>query len=413
MIAKIVLPFALVFGLHAQTYDLLLKGGHVIDPKNKVNGVMDVAVAAGKIARVAANIPPSQAKRVADVSGLFVTPGLIDIHVHVFPRAGMPGLERDSSVQPDAFSFRSGVTTMVDAGTTGVKTFPAFRDQVINKSQTRVLALLNIAAAGMGTGQEDDIALLDADAAAKMAAAHKGVIVGFKSAHYGGPGWESVEKAVAAGKITDLPVMIDFGYLNKVRNLSTLLLDKLRPGDIYTHCYSGHREEVLADGKVNPSIAAARKRGIIFDVGHGAGSFYWYVATPAFQQGFIPDSISTDLHSGSMNAGMKDMANVMAKILNLGSPLDRVIAMSTWNPAKEIKRTDLGHLDVGAEADVAVLRVDKGKFGFIDSAGAGNTGTQNIVCELTLRKGKAVWDLNARAAENWKSFAYKKAAWAK
>ena len=413
MILKATLALALTFSLHAQTYDLLLKGGHVIDPKNKVNGVMDVAIAAGKIARVAANIPPSEAKRVASVGGLYVTPGLIDIHVHVFPRAGMPGLERDSSVQPDAFSFRSGVTTMVDAGTTGVKTFPAFRDQVIDKSQTRVLALLNIVAAGMGTGQEDDPAQLDANAAAKMAAANKGVIVGFKSAHYAGPGWESVEKAVAAGKMADLPVMIDFGYLNKVRNLSTLLLDKLRPGDIYTHCYSGHREEVLADGKVNPAIAAARKRGIIFDVGHGAGSFYWYVATPAFRQGFIPDSISTDLHSGSMNAGMKDMANVMAKILNLGSPLDQVIAMSTWNPAREIKRTDLGHLDVGAEADVAVLRVDKGKFGFIDSAGAGETGARNIVCELTLRKGKPVWDLNARAAENWKTFPYKKEAWAK
>ncbi len=413
MILKVTLALALAFSLHAQTYDLLLKGGHVIDPKNKVNGVMDVAIAAGKIARVAANIPPSEARRVANVGGLYVTPGLIDIHVHVFPRAGMPGIERDSSVQPDAFSFRSGVTTMVDAGTTGVKTFPAFRDQVIDKSQTRVLALLNIVAAGMGTGQEDDPAQLDAGAAAKMAAANKGVIVGFKSAHYAGPGWESVEKAVAAGKMADLPVMIDFGYLNKVRNLSTLLLDKLRPGDIYTHCYSGHREEVLADGKVNPAIAAARKRGIIFDVGHGAGSFYWYVATPAFRQGFIPDSISTDLHSGSMNAGMKDMANVMAKILNLGSPLDQVIAMSTWNPAREIKRTDLGHLDVGAEADVAVLRVDKGKFGFIDSAGAGETGARNIVCELTLRKGKPVWDLNARAAENWKTFQYKKEAWAK
>lgn len=399
--------------LFAQPYDLLLKGGQVIDPKNKINAVRDVAIAGGKIAKVAADIPASQAKRVADVKGLYVTPGLIDIHVHVFPRPGLGGVQRDSSVQPDAFAFRSGVTTMVDAGTTGVKTFPSFKQQVIDKSQTRVLALLNIVAAGMGTGQEDDPGQLDANAAAAMAKANKGVIVGFKSAHYAGPGWESVEKAVAAGKMTDLPVMIDFGYLNQVRNLNTLLLDKLRPGDIYTHCYSGHREEVLADGKVNPAIFAARKRGVIFDVGHGAGSFYWYVALPAFQQGFTPDSISTDLHSGSMNAGMKDMANVMSKVLNLGSPLDQVIAMSTWNPAKQIKRTDLGHLDAGAEADIAVLRVDKGKFGFIDSAGAGNHGAQNIVAELTIRAGKVVWDLNARAAENWKTFPYQRKAWAK
>jgi dihydroorotase len=396
-----------------QNYDLVLKGGHVIDPKNRVNAVMDVAIAGGKIARVAADIPAAQAKQTVNAKGLYVTPGLIDIHVHVYPRPALPGVNRDSSVQPDAFSFRSGVTTMVDAGTTGVKTFPDFRRQVIDRAQTRVLALLNIVAAGMGTGQEDDPGQLDANAAAAMAKANRDVIVGFKSAHYAGPGWESVEKAVAAGKMADMPVMIDFGYLNKIRSLNTLLLDKLRPGDIYTHCYSGHREELLADGKVNPAMVAARKRGVIFDVGHGAGSFYWYVAVTAFQQGFPPDSISTDLHSGSMNAGMKDMANTMSKILNLGSPLDQVIQMSTWNPARQIKRQDLGHLSVGAEADVAVLRVDTGSFGFIDSAGAMNTGAKNIVCELTLRNGKVVWDLNGRAARNWRAFPYQKKAWTK
>lgn len=413
MPTKLALAAATAVLLHAQPYDLVIKGGHVIDPKNNLNAVMDVAIAGGKIAKVGGVIPASGARRTVDAKGLYVTPGLIDLHVHVFPRAGRPGVQRDSSVQPDAFSFRSGVTTMVDAGTTGASTFPDFRKQVIDVAQTRVLAFLNIVHAGMGTGQEDDPAQLNVEAAAKLAKANKDVVVGFKSAHYGGPGWESVEKAVAAGKLTDLPVMIDFGYLNKVRNLSTLLLDKLRPGDIYTHCYSGHREELLADGKVNPAIAAARKRGIIFDVGHGAGSFYWYVAIPAFQQGFVPDSISTDLHSGSMNAGMKDMANTMAKVLNLGASVEQVIAMSTWNPAKEIKRPDLGHLTAGAEADVAVLRVDKGTFGFIDSAGAAHTGTRNIVAELTLRKGKVVWDLNGRAAEDWKTFPYKKQAWTK
>jgi dihydroorotase len=399
--------------LSGQTYDILLKGGHVVDPKNGINAVRDVAISEGKIARIDANIGVNEARAVVNVRGLYVTPGLLDIHVHVFPRPGMPGVERDSSVSADGFSFRSGVTTVVDAGTTGVKTFPAFKKQVIDRSQTRVLALLNIVSAGMGTGQEDDPKQLDAEAAAKMARENRGVIVGFKSAHYGGPGWESVEKAVAAGKLADMPVMIDFGYLNKVRNLNTLLLDKLRPGDIYTHCYSGHREELQQDGKVNPAIFAARKRGVIFDVGHGAGSFYWYVAVPAVQQGFLPDSISTDLHSGSMNAGMKDMANTMSKMLNLGARMDQVIAMSTWNPAKEIKRTDLGHLSVGAEADVAVLRIDRGSFGFIDSAGAANAGTQNIVAELTLRKGKVVWDLNGRAASNWKAFPYEKKAWTK
>jgi dihydroorotase len=263
----------------------------------------------------------------------------------------------------------------------------------------------------MGTGKENEVAELDADAAARMAKSNADVIVGFKSAHFNGPGWESVENAVKAGKLTDLPVMIDFGYINAQRNINTLLLDKLRPGDIYTHCYSGHREELLENGKVNPAMVAGRNRGVIFDVGFGAGSFYWYVAVPAFQQGFPPDSISTDLHSGSMNAGMKTMTNVMSIVLNLGSSFDDVIKMSTWNPAKEIKRPQFGNLDVGAEADVAVLRVDKGKFGFIDSAGAKNTGNQMIVCELTTRKGNVVWDLNGRASQDWKSFKYQKKSW--
>jgi dihydroorotase len=206
---------------------------------------------------------------------------------------------------------------------------------------------------------------------------------------------------------------VDFGYMNQVRNLPTLLLDKLRAGDIYTHCYSGHREELLTDGKVNPAMFTGRKRGIFFDVGFGAGSFYWYVAVPALQQGFPPDSISTDLHTGSMNAGMKSMTNAMSSILNLGAPLASVIQMSTWNPARQIKRPQLGNLDIGAEADIAVLRLDKGKFGFIDSAGAMNTGDQRITAELTVRRGRVVWDENGRAAENWKTFPYDRKKWTK
>src|SRR5262245_11815739 len=385
-------------------YDLLLKGGHVIDPKNKISQTMDVAIAGGKIARVAGDIPASEAKKTVNLAGLYVTPGLIDIHVHVSARA--------TSVQPDAFSFRSGVTTMVDAGTSGAKTFPDFKQRIIDNAKTRLLAFLNIVAAGMGTEKENDPAEMDADAAAKMAKANPDVIVGFKSAHYNGKGWECIDNAVKAGRLTDLPVMVDFGYLNEVRNIRTLLADKLRPGDIYTHCFSGHREELL-DGKVNPAMITGRQRGIFFDVGHGAGSFYWYVAVPFFQQKFYPDSISTDLHTGSMNAGMKDMTNVMSKVLNLGSSMDDVIRMSTWNAASEIKRPQLGNLDVGAEADVAVLRVDQGKFGFNDSAGAKDSGTQMIVAELTLRRGKVEWDLNGRASEDWKTFKYQKGAWTK
>lgn len=406
--------FALILfaasALHAQTYDLLLKGGHVIDPKNNISRRMDVAIASRKIAKVAANIAPSEARRVANLEGLYVTPGLVDIHVHVYAGTGKAKvLTGDSSVYPDGFSFRTGVTTMVDAGTSGWRNFPDFRQRVIDRSQTRVLALLNIVGGGMGEGGENDPHDMDADATAKMAKAHKDVVVGFKTAHYSAQGWPSVDGAVKAGQATGLPVMVDFGYLKDGRNLNALFMDKLRPGDIYTHCFSGHRDEVV-NGKLNPSMVAGRKRGIIFDIGHGGGSFYWPVATVAAAAGFMPDSISTDLHTGSMNAGMKDMPNVMSKILNLGATLDQVIAMSTWNPAKQIKRTELGHLTEGAEADVTVLRLEKGKFGFIDSAGGRLEGTQRLTAELTIRAGSVVWDLNGRATVDWKSYPYRKRA---
>jgi dihydroorotase len=400
---------ALACGLHAQTYDALLKGGHVIDPKNGIDRVMDVAITGGKIARVAAAINSSEAKKTVDVAGLYVTPGLIDIHVHIYMWQE-PGGE---AVQADAHSFRSGVTTMVDAGSSGWKTFPDFKRRIIVPSKTCILAFLNIVGAGMGTGKEDDPSEMDADAAAKMAKENPDIIVGFKTAHYAGPGWESVGGAVKAGELTGLPVMVDFGRVNATRNINALFLDKLRPGDIYTHCFSGHREELLENGKVNPAMEAGRKRGIIFDIGHGAGSFYWYVAVPAYAEHFYPDSISSDLHINSMNAGMKDMTNIMSKLMSLGSSLQDVVRMSTFNAAKEIRRPLLGNLDPGSDADVAVLRLDHGNFGFVDSAGARRPGDQLLVCELTLRAGKVMWDLNGRASQDWKTFPYQKQSWKK
>ncbi len=401
--------FLTAWTLAAQpAYDLLLKGGHVIDPKNKISKVMDVAIAGGKIARVAENIPASDAKTTADVAGLYVTPGLVDIHVHVFAGGPDRAYAGDLSVYADSFSFRAGVTTMVDAGSSGWRNFPDFRNRVIRRARTRVLAMLNVVGAGMGTHGENDPADMDPEAMAKMAKDNPEVVVGFKSAHYAGPGWHSIDNAVKAGNLTGLPVMVDFGRATEERNLNALLLDKLRPGDIYTHCYSGLRGEVSDEGKVNPAMEGGRKRGIFFDVGHGGGSFFWNRAVPAFEQKFYPDSISTDLHTGSMNAGMKSMTNVMSKILNFGIPLDDVIAMSTWNPAKQIKRPQLGNLDTGAEADVTVLRLDRGAFGFIDSAGAKKMGDRLLLCEMTIRKGLVAWDLNGHAAPDWKSFDYRR-----
>jgi dihydroorotase len=234
------------------------------------------------------------------------------------------------------------------------------------------------------------------------------VVVGVKTAHYAGAGWHAIDKSLEAGRLANLPVMVDFGTLRPERTLASLLGERLRKGDIYTHCYSGWRGELSADGKVSAAMIEGRRRGVLFDLGHGAGSFYWWVAVPALQQGFLPDTISTDLHTGSMNAGMKDMPNVMSKMLNLGMPLAEVIRASTWAPAQTIRHTELGHLSEGAVADVTVLRMEEGAFGFIDAAGARMAGTRRLTAEVTIRGGAVMWDLNGRAATDWTKFTYKR-----
>jgi dihydroorotase len=389
--------------LLAQQYDLLLAGGHVIDGKNKLSAVRDVAIKDGKIAAIQAKIDRTQALKVVDVSGLHVTPGLIDIHAHVYTGTGERGsYAGDNSVYPDGFSHRVGVTTVVDAGGSGWRTFDDFKQRVIDRSRTRVLALINIVGNGMrGGNYEHNLEDMDAKATAEMALKHKGLIVGVKTAHYKGPEWTPVERAVEAGTIANIPVMVDFGNAWKERPLYDLLTKKLRPGDIYTHMYSGLRGELDESGKPNPGMIEGRKRGVIFDVGHGGGSFLWRVAVPMMKAGFPPDSISTDLHIGSMNAGMKDMLNVMSKFLAMGMSLEDVIIKSTWNPAREIKREDLGHLSVGATADVAVLRVQTGDFGFVDMYGARLKGNRKLIAELTLRDGRVAYDLNGITSQDW------------
>ena len=391
--------------LTAQTYDLLLKGGKVIDPRNGVNAPMDVAVSGNKIARVAESIAPTDAKKTVDVSGFYVTPGLVDIHVHVYTGTGNKNsYTGDRSVYPDGFTFRSGVTTVVDAGSSGWTNFPDFKNRVIDISKTRVLALLNIVGKGMAGRNdiEQDTSDMDPKATAKRAKEYPDTIVGIKSAHFHGPEWTSVDRAVEAGKLTDLPVMIDFGTFHEARPFQELVLDHLRPGDIYTHGYKRQVPYVDDKHKLLPYLAQARKRGVKFDVGHGGGSFSWKNAVPAIRQGFWPDSISTDLHIGSMNAGMKDMTNVMSKILSQGVPLYDVIKMSTWNPAQQMKRNDLGHLSEGAVADIAVLRLDHGRFGLVDAQRARLMATKLLVCEMTIRDGQVAWDLNGRTATDYR-----------
>jgi dihydroorotase len=381
----------------------LIQGGHVIDAKNGVSAVRDVAIRDGKIAAVSEHIDPTTALKTVSAKGLYVTPGLIDIHVHVYASTGEArSYAGDYSVFPDGFTFRVGVTTVADAGCAGYKNFEDFKEHVIDRSKTRVLAFLNIVGAGMrGPKYENNLADMDPQPAADMAKKYPGLIIGIKTAHYAGPEWTPVEHAVQAGTLANIPVMVDFGTNHPERPITVLLEEKLRPGDIYTHCYSGLRNELDVSGHVNQGMIEGRKRGVIFDVGHGGGSFAWRIAVPMTKQGFWPDSISTDIHTSSMNSGMKDMLNVMDKFLALGMSVDDVIARSTWNPAKEIHHDELGNFSVGSPADVAVLRVEKGHFGFTDMYGAKMDGNQKFQCEMTVRDGKIVYDLNGISRPEW------------
>lgn len=393
--------------LHADApYDLLLKGGHVIDPKNHLNTTMDVAMKNGKIARVAPAIDPVEARRNIDVSGFYVTPGLVDIHVHVYAGTGMRGAySGDNSVYPDGHCFRSGVTTVVDVGSAGWRNFEDFKDRIIDRQRTRILAMLNIVGKGMGGGEiEQNTDDMDAKATAEMARKYPDTIVGIKTAHYSAPDWIAVDRAVEAGRLANIPVMVDFGTFTDERPFEELVTKRLRPGDMYTHMYLGRVPMLDANGMLRPYLHEARKRGVKFDVGHGGGSFLWKQAVPAIDQGWVPDSISTDLHIGSMNRGMKDMTNVMSKILNRGISLYDVVKMSTWNPAQQIKRLEFGHLSVGAPADVAVLRVDRGEFGFLDVRNGRLEGDKKIAAEMTIHGGRIAWDVNARASLDWTDF---------
>jgi dihydroorotase len=327
-------PILLLFAntLFAQaTYDLLLKGGHLIDPKNKISAVRDVAIRDGLIAAVAPDIRAAQARKVVNVAGLYVTPGLIDLHAHVFAGSSGIGLAGGhSGTFPDDFALRVGVTTVVDAGSSGRHNFAQFKKTVIDRARTRVLVFLNIGGAGMpGDADEQDLNEMDAKAAADLAIANRDTIVGIKVAHYRGPDWTPVERGVEAGTLAGIPVMVDFGDFRPERPFQELVLKKLRPGDIYTHCFYAPVPMLDEKGRLLPYLFEARKRGVLFDVGHGGAAFEFRHAIPAVKQGFPPDSISTDVHSGSINAGMKDQLNVMSKFLNMGMTLDDVIYRST------------------------------------------------------------------------------------
>ncbi len=385
-------------------YDLLLKNGHTIDPLNNIDGKMDVAIANGKVAAVAADINPALAKKVVDLTGYYVTPGIIDIHVHVYHTREPEGL----SVMADSHSFKSGVTTMVDTGTAGAKHFLHFKRTVIDLSKTRIFAYINIVDLGMIGPFEQDIKTMDPELAASVVLAYPDICVGIKTAHYWTslpfdelhPPWGAIDPAIEAGNICNKPVMVDF-WPRPERPYDDLILKKMRPGDIHTHVFAQQFPVLDENGKPNAFMHEARARGIIFDVGHGAGSFWFRNAVPAIQNGFVPDSISTDLHVRNVHGVVIDMLTTMNKILNIGVPLQEVIYRSTVTPANEIGHPELGNLSVGAEADVAVFKMQQGEFGFMDCGRAKIVGDKKLECMLTVRAGEIVFDPNAITVPKW------------
>ncbi|MBL8238773.1 MAG: amidohydrolase/deacetylase family metallohydrolase [Bryobacterales bacterium] len=379
-------------------YDLLLRQGHVIDPANRIDAVMDVAVAGGKIARVAANIPAAQARKVIDVQGLYVTPGLIDLHAHVFGYSG--------SILPDDSALPAGTTTVVDAGGAGWRTFDEMLERVIKPSKTRVLSLINIVGHGMtGPAFEDNTADMDSQKTAAKILERRAYIVGIKTAHFGGYGWTAIDRSIAAGGVAKVPVMVDDKILTLTgRTSKEKLLNKLRPGDMHTHVFNDRQLELIDrhTGKMQPYVEEARKRGVLFDLGHGAGSFLWPVATKAMAQGFYPDTISTDLHSSSIMTSESDMPNCISKMLNLGMTLPDAIQRSTQAPAKVIGRfPELGTLGEGAAADIGVFRLRDGVFAMKDAWRHKNLGTRKLECLLTVRNGEMVYDLEGRGFPEW------------
>ena len=389
-------------GANAQEIDLLIKNGHVIDPKNNINARMDVGISDGKIFQVAAGIAESRAKKVIDARGLFVSPGFIDLHTHVFVGSNSGFANGFSSISPDNFACRSGVTTVVDAGTSGWRNFPLFKQQVIDRSRTRVLAFLSIGGTGLsGKSAQEDLDDMDPDSTYYMLKKFPDTIVGIKIGHYDGSDWTPFDRAIAAAEKAGVPLFVEC-HLPQYSLEDQL--ERMRPGDIITHSFEkvSERMSVVDDhGNVRPFVKAAQQRGVFFDVGHGGAGFWFSEAIPALKQGLAPNSFGTDLHRNSVNAGMKDMLNVMSKYMAMGMKMEDVIVRATWNPARSVKREDLGHLSTGAVADVAIWSVRKGRFGFVDAGGNRIDGDRKLEAEMTLREGKIVWDLNGLAAKKF------------
>lgn len=397
--------------MQSATVDLLLHGGHVIDPARALDGVFDVAVKDGKIFAVEPDLSHLHAAKQADVSGLYVTPGLVDMHCHAYPHFPLAddGL---ACIEADAHMFQHGVTTCVDAGTCGTRDFIQFKELFADKSRVRMLAMLNIASGGMvNLESEQDYHNFHPQAVAGMARAYPQLVVAIKTAHYwvgkafdaAHPAWASVDATLEAAALAGLPAMFDFQPTLPERSYEDLILKKLRPGDIHTHMYAQQFPVLDEAGKVNSALHEARARGVLFDLGHGAGSFWFRNAIPALAQGFGPDTLSTDLYFDNVAGPVYGLTSILSKYWNMGMELPELIFRSTKRPAQVIGHPELGDLAPGACADIAVLEARTGSFGFADGGRARMAGTKKLECVMTVREGSIVYDLNALALPQWET----------
>ncbi len=372
-------------------YDLVLKNGTLIDPAQQLHTRCDVAFADGKVAAVGVNLPTDRATQVIDCTGQLVTPGMIDLHVHVFWGVTHLGIEADPHL------IAKGVTTAVDAGSAGADTFPGFRKYVIDVSATRLFATLNISAQGMlnpDVGELDDIRFASVPRAVAMIEQHRDVILGVKvrltreALVSEQVGMRALALAREAADAVDMPIMVhpQAAWCDSIDDILALM----RPGDIMTHCYHDMACGILDEqGRVREQVLAAMQRGVIFDVGHGAGSFSWAIAETALSQGVLPQTISSDLHHYNVNGPVYDLATTVSKFLYLGLSLDEALRRVTATPAQVIHMTDqIGTLKAGAWGDAVVFRQETGNFALVDSRGDVRTGNQRLVPTMVVRAGK-------------------------
>lgn len=386
-------------------YDLLIRGGRLIDPASGLDARLDLAVAAGKVAEVGPGIDPGSAAVVVDATGQIVTPGWIDLHTHVYHGVSHYG------VDPDATCLPCGVTTVLDAGTAGSLTFEGMRRFVIDRAETRVLALVHISGLGLlsaddkhpGFGEAEHPFFLSVEGAVETARKHADVVLGIKVrlmrsiSDNGRHELEALRQARAAADALGRPLML---HPAASATPAATMLDALGPGDVFTHCYHGHSGNVLDEhGRLRPEVRAAINRGVLFDVGHGQGSFSYEMAARCLEQGLKPHTISTDLHTYNLDGPVYDMATTLTKFLLVGLDLPEVIGMVTATPAAWMGRAGaIGTLAVGAEADLVVAGLDEGDFALEDTMGEVRRTDRRLVVRRVYKAGRPIEAAPPRAS---------------